>query len=81
MEPHSRATTRTRASAPADVVAPVYEIPHDTGACAVVGGYVYRGAKIPELDGTYFFSDNCDGTIRTARRPTATAFAMPATPA
>ena len=50
--------------APAEVVAPVYEIAHDTGACAVVGGFVYRGAKIPGLDGTYFFSDNCDGTIR-----------------
>ncbi len=50
--------------APGDVVAPVYEIAHDTGACAVVGGFVYRGTKIPALDGTYFFSDNCDGTIR-----------------
>ena len=51
--------------APADVVAPVHEISHDTGACAVIGGYVYRGSAVPDLDGTYFFSDNCDGTIRT----------------
>jgi glucose/arabinose dehydrogenase len=51
-------------NAPADVVAPVYEIAHDTGACSVIGGFVYRGTKIPDLDGTYFFSDNCDGTIR-----------------
>jgi glucose/arabinose dehydrogenase len=50
--------------APDDAAPPVYEIAHDTGACAVVGGYVYRGAKIPALDGTYFFSDNGDGTIR-----------------
>jgi glucose/arabinose dehydrogenase len=53
-----------RGSAPDDADPPVYEIAHDTGACAVVGGYVYRGTKIRGLDGTYFFSDNCDGTIR-----------------
>jgi glucose/arabinose dehydrogenase len=50
--------------APADAVAPVYEIPHDTGACAVVGGFVYHGTKLRGLDGTYLYSDNCDGTIR-----------------
>jgi glucose/arabinose dehydrogenase len=50
--------------APDDMIAPVYEISHDTGACAVIGGFVYRGTKIPSLAGTYLFSDNCDGTIR-----------------
>jgi hypothetical protein len=29
----------------------------------VTGGYVYRGAAIPELDGTYFFGDFCTGKI------------------
>jgi glucose/arabinose dehydrogenase len=53
-----------RGSAPEDAAPPVYEISHDTGACAVVGGYVYRGTKIPGLVGHYLFSDNCDGTIR-----------------
>jgi len=53
-----------RGSEPDDAAPPVYEIPHDTGACAVVGGYVYRGTRIPGLVGDYFFSDNCDGTIR-----------------
>ena len=33
-------------------------------ACAVIGGYVYRGTKIPDLRGSYLFTDNCDGTIR-----------------
>jgi len=51
-------------TAPDDAVAPVAEISHDTGACAVVGGFVYRGAKLRQLAGTYLFSDNCDGTIR-----------------
>src|SRR5262249_53767589 len=54
-----------RGSAPSGEVPPVYEISHDTGACAVIGGYVYRGTTIAELAGTYFFSDTCDGTIRT----------------
>jgi hypothetical protein len=29
-----------------------------------VGGFVYRGAAIPELVGTYIYGDFCDGTIR-----------------
>ena len=49
---------------PVDAVPPVYEISHDTGACAVVGGFVYRGTKVRGLEGTYLFTDNCDGTIR-----------------
>ncbi len=36
-----------RGDAPADAIAPVYEISHDTGACAVVGGFVYRGHEDP----------------------------------
>jgi glucose/arabinose dehydrogenase len=31
--------------------------------CAVVGGYVYRGAAIPDLHGTYFFGDFCAGFV------------------
>ena len=43
--------------------APVITLSHDNGVCAVVGGYVYRGAAYPQLDGRYLFSDNCAGTI------------------
>jgi glucose/arabinose dehydrogenase len=50
--------------APEDAVPPVYEISHDTGACAVIGGFVYRGKKISSLVGDYLFSDNCESTIR-----------------
>jgi glucose/arabinose dehydrogenase len=53
-----------RGNAPNGVVPPVYETSHRAGACAGVGGYVYRGTKIPGLTGAYLFSDNCDGTIR-----------------
>jgi len=51
-------------TAPAGAVAPVYEISHDTGACAVTGGFVYRGKKLSSLVGDYVFSDTCDSTIR-----------------
>jgi glucose/arabinose dehydrogenase len=53
-----------RGENPDGAVTPVYEISHDTGACAVVGGFVYRGTKIPGLVGDYLFSDNCEGTVR-----------------
>jgi glucose/arabinose dehydrogenase len=64
-----------RGDAPDDAAPPVYEISHDTGACAVVGGYVYRGTRIPDLVGDYLFSDNCDGTIRLLVRD-GNGFAM-----
>jgi glucose/arabinose dehydrogenase len=61
---HLEADHQYRGRAPDGAVAPVHEISHDTGACAVVGGFVYRGNKIAALDGTYLFADNCDGTVR-----------------
>jgi len=43
---------------------PVLEYSHDDGRCAISGGYVYRGTRIPDLRGTYLYADNCDGRIR-----------------
>lgn len=42
---------------------PIHDYTHAGGNCSVTGGYVYRGAAIPELDGTYFFADFCTGRI------------------
>lgn len=47
-------------------VPPVYEFPTSDG-CAVTGGYVYRGAKMPGLSGAYFFGDFCNGQVQALR--------------
>ncbi|MDJ0924238.1 MAG: PQQ-dependent sugar dehydrogenase [Acidimicrobiia bacterium] len=49
-----------------ETVLPVVEYGHSDG-CSITGGYVYRGADIPELNGTYFYSDWCTGWIRSFR--------------
>jgi glucose/arabinose dehydrogenase len=44
---------------------PVYDYIHSSaGECAVIGGFVYQGAAIPWLQGTYLFSDLCTGFLR-----------------
>jgi glucose/arabinose dehydrogenase len=45
---------------------PVLEYGHDAG-CSITGGYVYRGAAIPALRGTYFYGDYCSGFVRSFR--------------
>jgi glucose/arabinose dehydrogenase len=45
---------------------PVIDYPHDPD-CAVTGGYVYRGARIPALQGAYFYSDYCGHQIHSFR--------------
>lgn len=41
---------------------PISEYSHSDG-CAVTGGYVYRGAALPEWQSVYFFGDYCSGNI------------------
>jgi glucose/arabinose dehydrogenase len=48
------------------LTAPVYEFGHDRG-CSIIGGFVYRGRRIPELAGLYLYSDYCDSRIRAVR--------------
>jgi len=45
---------------------PVVEYDHSQG-CSITGGYVYRGAAIPALQGVYFYSDYCQGVVRSFR--------------
>ncbi len=51
----------------ADYTAPVITYLHEDSNCSVTGGYVYRGAAIPELAGTYFYSDWCAQWIKSFR--------------
>ncbi len=46
---------------------PALALAHAPDICAVVGGMVYRGKVIPELDGHYFYSDVCGGFLRSLR--------------
>jgi glucose/arabinose dehydrogenase len=44
------------------LVLPVAEYDH-SGHCSVSGGYVYRGAAFPVLNGVYVFADYCSGAL------------------
>ncbi len=45
---------------------PVLSYNHSDG-CSITGGFVYRGAAIPALQGHYFYSDYCGGWVRSFR--------------
>lgn len=49
---------------PADYTSPAITYSHEVGL-SVTGGYVYRGSDIPELNGTYFYSDWVSSWIRS----------------
>ncbi|HEX4085612.1 MAG TPA: PQQ-dependent sugar dehydrogenase [Chthoniobacteraceae bacterium] len=44
-----------------ELIPPIYEYPHGDGSVfngvAIIGGLVYRGTRLPELDGAYIFGD------------------------
>jgi glucose/arabinose dehydrogenase len=46
---------------------PLLEYTQSSGRCAVTGGYVYRGTRIPALAGYYVFGDFCTGEIWAIR--------------
>ena len=45
---------------PEEFIDPVAQYDHDEGV-ATIGGFVYRGSRLPELFGTYVFGDYSDG--------------------
>jgi glucose/arabinose dehydrogenase len=48
------------------LILPIIEYGRAGGNCSVTGGYVYRGSRIPGLEGKYLFSDFCSGIVWTA---------------
>lgn len=50
---------------PDDHTPPVLTYTHsETGGCSITGGYVYRGAAIADLLGSYLYTDYCHGELR-----------------
>lgn len=49
------------------ITMPVIEYTHGGGRCSVTGGFVYRGTKIPDLVGVYFYADYCTNQIWALR--------------
>lgn len=46
-------------------VDPIATFSHSDGNCAITGGYVYRGPRVPGLRGRYIYADFCRGRIRS----------------
>lgn len=57
-------------------IAPRAEYGHDVG-CVVIGGYVYRGTEMPELDGWYVYGDFCSGRVWAVDAGSDTGGAIP----
>jgi glucose/arabinose dehydrogenase len=48
---------------------PILEYQNGSGGhCAVIGGTVYRGSRVPQLRGTYLFGDLCSGSVWGAKQ-------------
>jgi glucose/arabinose dehydrogenase len=58
---------------------PVATYSHAQG-CAVIGGYVYRGARYPALAGSFLYTDDCSGNLWSFDAAAANA-GQPVTPA
>ncbi len=43
---------------------PVWDYDHGSG-CSVTGGYVYRGCRMPNIRGQYFYGDLCASSVRS----------------
>jgi len=53
-------------------IPPIVEYIHAFNACAIVGGYVYRGSAMPPIQGYYFYADNCNAAVEGFKWPNTT---------
>ena len=67
MEGDSCLKTRPDCST-ANKIKPILSINQETGACSVIGGFVYRGKENPAATGKYFYTDYCESTLRSFTR-------------
>jgi len=58
---------RTPGCSHGELEPPAVAYDHGGGVCSVIGGYVYRGRRVPQIVGTYFYSDYCTGWLRSFR--------------
>jgi glucose/arabinose dehydrogenase len=49
-----------------DLIDPIWEYHHSVGLC-IIGGAVYRGKQVPELDGHYIYGDYPSGKLWALR--------------
>lgn len=59
-----------------DNVLPVAEYDHTAG-CSITGGYVYRGCRMSDLHGHYFYADFCTDFVESFRTDAACAAPLP----
>ncbi len=52
---------------PGGVTFPALAKPHSKGFCAIVGGYLLRGRRLPSLRDRYLYGDVCTGRLRSVR--------------
>jgi glucose/arabinose dehydrogenase len=58
---------RKRPNPAGRLVRPIAVYPLSGAHCAVTGGFVYRGSRMPALRGRYFYGDYCSGTVWSLR--------------
>ncbi len=57
---------------PTGTTDPILDYPHSGGNNCVIGGYVYRGSAIPDLQGLYLYGDNGGTHFWTIANPAGT---------
>lgn len=58
------ADTPVQCPDPSEFTAPVLTYPHE-GRCAVIAGVIVHDPRLASLDGSFIYSDLCDGELRT----------------
>jgi glucose/arabinose dehydrogenase len=58
-----------------DLIEPIWEYNHDLGK-SITGGHVYRGKRLPELDGAYLYADYITNFIRALRYDEAKGYVV-----